>query len=271
MPPILQSALPHSPWMDPRLARLPGILPLEGDAWLAVDEAFGPQMALRDKLIADSPQIVLGQLPQGLAAAEELYDLIVTRLATTPGYTVTPGYTITPGDAVTPDTVIRPDGVAVPLDRAAPLKTLGRLVQEDLCVMQDAGAEHVLTGACLCFPASWSLSEKLGRPLTGIHRMVRVYEEDLARRVQRMFDVIRVGQPLWRMNALVYHNPDLHQPGFEGAPRTERRDGAFVRAERQTLLRLPQTGAVVFAIHTYVVRLDSLTPAERAGLETARL
>jgi hypothetical protein len=44
-----------------------------------------------------------------------------------------------------------------------------------------------------------------------------------------------------------------------------------VRSERQTLVRLPQTGAVLFAIHTYVVALDSLTPAERAGLETARL
>jgi len=259
MHPILHSALPHSPWMDPRMARLPGTLPLEGDAWLVQDEAFAAQMALRDQLIADIPDIVLGQLPQGLAAAEELYDLILTRLATTPGY------------VLTPTNATRPDGVVVPLDRAAPLKTLGRLVQEDLCLMQADGDEHRLTGACLCFPASWSLSEKLGRPLTGIHRMVKVYEEDLARRVQRMFDVIRVGQPLWRMNALVYVNPDLHQPGFENAPRTARRNGEYVRAERQTLLRLPQTGAVLFAIHTYVVRLDSLTSEARAGLETARL
>ena len=259
MPLILHSALPHSPWMDPRLARLPGVLPLEREDWLAVDEAFGPQMALRDQLIADIPHIVLGQLPQGQEAAEELYDLILARLATTPGY------------VVTPEAVTRPDGVTVPLDRATPLKTLGHLVQEDLCLMQDVGGEHVLTGACLCFPASWSLSEKLGRPLIGIHRMVKVYEEDLARRVQRMFDMIRVGQPLWRMNALVYVNPDLHQPGFEAAPRIIRRGGDYVRAERQTLVRLPRTGAVLFAIHTYVVRLDSLTEAERAGLVAARL
>lgn len=260
MSPILQRALPHSPWMDPRLARLPGVLPLEGEHWLAVDEAFGPQMALRDQLIADIPQIVLGQLLEGQSAAEELFGVILSRLATTPGY------------KVMVDAVARPDGVTVPLDRTAPLKTLGRLVQEDLCLMQEMeGGEHVLTGACLCFPASWSLSEKLGRPLTGIHRMVKVYEAELARRVQRMFDVIRVGQPLWRMNSLVYVNPDLHQPGFEGAPRTERRNGDYVRAERQTFVRLPQTGAVLFAIHTYVVRLDSLTPEARAGLETARL
>ena len=151
------------------------------------------------------------------------------------------------------------------------METLGRLVQEDLCLMQKIDTEHVLTGAALCFPASWSLDEKLGRPLVGIHRTVKPYEPDLAHRVQRMFDLMRPEQPLWRMNALVYVNPDLHQPGREGAPRIDRRSGQFVRAERQTLKRLPQTGAILFAIHTYVVRLDTLSEAERQGLETARL
>ena len=107
--------------------------------------------------------------------------------------------------------------------------------------------------------------------MTGIHATVKVYEPEIARRVQRLFDVIRVEQPLWRMNALVYVNPALHQPGRENAPRTERRNGQYVRAERQTLLRLPQTQAVLFAIHTYVVTLDSLTEAERQGLAAARL
>ena len=45
----------------------------------------------------------------------------------------------------------------------------------------------------------------------------------------------------------------------------------YALPERQTLLRLPRTGAVLFAIHTYVVRLSSLTEAELAGLELARL
>ena len=259
MEPILQARLPFAPWMDQRTARLPGVLPLDGQGWRITDDAFAPQMALRDRLIADQPQTVLGQLPQGLTAAQELYDLILADLGTAAGYRIT-------------DTLaIRPDGVSVPLDRSNPLRTLGRLVQEDLCLMQRQDEEHILTGACLCFPASWSLSEKLGRPLTGIHRTVMPYDDDLARRVQRLFDVIRPDQPLWRMNALVYANPDLHQPGQEGAPRTDRRSGHYVRAERQTLLRLPRSGAVLFAIHTYVVRLDSLGEAERQGLEMARL
>ena len=259
MPPILQSRLPLAPWMDARTARLPGVLPDEGQEWLSVDDAFAAQMALRDALIVEKPEVVLAVLPEGRPAAEELFDMVLARLAVTSGYHLG-------ARAAT-----RPDGVSVPLDRTRPLATLGRLVQEDLCLLEKPGDQHVLTGACLCFPASWSLSEKLGRPLTGIHRTVAVYQPDLARRVQRMFDAIRPGQPLWRMNALVYVNPDLHQPGVEGAPRTDRRNGQYLRAERQSFVRLPLTGAVLFAIHTCVVRLDSLSGAERAGLDAARL
>lgn len=257
--PILQSRLPIAAWMEARTARLPGVQPVEGEDWLQMDDAFAAQMAERDRLVATRLPEVVALLPEGRAAAEELYAVVLARLAVTPGYLVGAG------------AVTRPDGVTVALDPSHPLESLARLVQEDLCLMEKHGEEHVLTGAALCFPASWSLEEKLGRPLTGIHRTVRPYDPEIAKRVQRLFDAMRPEQALWRMNALVYVDPALHQPGREDAPRTERRSGRFLRAERQVLKRLPKTGAVLFAIHTYVVRLDSLSAEARAGLETARL
>lgn len=256
--PILQSRLPFCAWMSPATARLPGIQPAEPDDWLRVDDAFAGQMGLRDRLLFERPALVAGLLPEGQAAAAELYAMVLDKLARTPGY------------VVTPDLVQRPDGVTVPLNPAQPMQTLGRLVQEDLCLMQADGAgEHRLTGAVLCFPASWTLAEKLGRPLTGIHVPVQGYAGDLARRVQRLFDMIRPGAPLWRANALVYRDPSLHQPRAEADPRSDRLGGDFVRSERQVLLRLPQTGAVLFSIHTYVVRLDTLSAEEYAGLMAA--
>lgn len=257
--PILQSRLPFAPWMDPRTARLPGILPIEGDDWLRVDDAFAGQMAERARLIAERPEIVHGLLDSGRPAAEELYQAVLERLTRTDGY------------RVGAKSVSRPDGVEVMLDPEMPLKTLGLLVQEDLCLMEKHGDEHVLTGAVLCFPASWWLTEKLGRPLLGIHIPVASYDPDIARRVQRLFDAIRPEQPLWRMNALVYRDPTLHQPRREADPRTDRRGGTYVRAERQCLLRLPETQAVVFSIHSYVVDIKTLTTEELAGLEEARL
>ncbi|MEH6774925.1 MAG: DUF3445 domain-containing protein [Cereibacter changlensis] len=259
MTPILQASLPFAPWMDPRTWRLPGILPVEGEDWLRIDDAYAAQMAERDRLIAATPGLVEGMLESARPAAEELFELVLGWLARTPGFTVAAGQ------------VTRPDGVAVPLDRGRPLLTLGRLVQEDLCLLQAEGGESLLTGAILCFPASWTLAEKLGRPMIRIHVPVESYTEAVARRVQRLFDAIRPEQMLWRANALVYDDPALHQPRPEGVHRPAPRDGRYLRSERQVLRRLPETRAVVFSIHTYLVRIGDLAPEARAGMAGAGL
>jgi hypothetical protein len=255
--PILQSRLPFLPWMDVRTNRLPGVMPLAGDDWLQVDDAYAAQMGLRDRLIAGRREAVHALLAEGEAAAAELYDTVLARLAGVAGY------------RVGARSVLRPDGVEVGLDASAPLVTLGRLVQEDLCLMQAEGAEHRLTGAILCFPASWTLRQKIGRPLVGIHDGVVPYSADIARRVQRMFEAIRPEQPLWRMNYLTYDDVALHQPRLEGVRRPQPEGHFFVRSERQCLLRLPVSRAVVFTIHTYVVRAETLSPEALAGLREA--
>lgn len=255
---VFQSRLPFLPWMDPRTARLPGVLPVEGDDWLRVDDAFAGQMAARDRLIAERADKVHGLLPEGRAAAAELYDRVLGVLARTAGYRIGAG------------SALRPDGVEVALDRDAPLLTLGRLVQEDLCLMEAEGDEHRLTGAILCFPASWTLGQKLGRALVSIHEPVPPYDDGLARRVQRLFDAIRPEQPLWRMNFLTYDDAELHQPRLEGQRRPRPQGHFYVRCERQCLLRLPASRAVVFTIHTYVVHAETLTEAERLALMEAQ-
>jgi dimethylamine monooxygenase subunit A len=255
--PILQARLPHLAWMDPRTLRLPGVLPVEGEDWLRQDEAYAPQMALRDRLIASQPGVVHALLPEGRPAADELYATILNRLRAAPGFTVVKG------------AVERPDGATIPLDPAQPLLTLGRLVQEDLCLMEDGDQGYRLTGGILCFPASWTLTQKLGRPLTGIHDGVAVYDPDISRRVDRMFQAIRPGQALWRMNYLTYDDYVLHQPRVEGEKRPRPTDHVFIRSERQCLLRLPETRAVVFTIHTYVVDASSVMPEELSALRAA--
>ncbi len=253
--PILRSMLVDPPWALPRGAALPGTAPAGADDWLRADDAFAGQMALRDRLIAERAGDVHALDARAVPAAREILEMALAVLAARPGYLVTPGR------------VARPDGVEVPLDRDAPLLTLGRLVQEDICLLQETGAGHVLTGAILCFPASWVLAEKMHRPLVGIHAPVSVYDDDVARRVQRLFDAIRPGRPLVRANCLMYDDASLFQPRSEGA-RRDRPDATagFVRSERQCLLRLPDTGAVAFTIHTTVVRRAALSPGDRAAL-----
>lgn len=256
--PILQSRLPFLPWMDPRTARLPGILPVEGEDWLRVDDAYAAQMAERERLITEVPEVVHALLPEGRPAADELYRVVLDRLTRMHGFRV--------GET----SVLRPDGVEVTLDPSMPLITLGRLVQQDLILMEQADDEHRLTGGILCFPASWSLQQKVGRKMISIHEPVPPYDENIAKRVQRLFDGIRVGQPLWRMNFLTYDDHALHQPRLEGQRRPRPTGHFYVRCERQCLLRLPETRAVLFNIHTYVVHADTLTAEEQQALMAAQ-
>lgn len=251
----LHRRLPFAPWTDPRTRRLPGTLPLDPADWLRVDEAHAGQMALRDRLIAEREAEVHGLLPMARAAADELYAMVLPLL---------PALGVEIGDG----SARRPDGVTVPLDPARPLLTLGRLVQEDFCLMQEDGqGEHLLSGAILCFPAGWRLDQKLGRPMLRIHAPVAKYTDDVARRVQRLMDAVRPGLPLWRANGHRSRAP-LFNPLPEDQPKdlTDQEAMPFIRSERQCLVRLPVSGAVVFSIHTYLLRIEDLTAEQAAAL-----
>lgn len=251
---VLHDRLPFAPWADARTRRLPGILPVEPGDWLRVDEAFAGQMALRAALMADRPALVHALDPDAMPAALELLDRV---LADLPGL----------GYRTCGPQVVRPDRVVVTLDRTAPLMTLSHLCQNDFCLLERRGEEHVLTGAILCFPASWTLAEKFLRPLIGIHGNVPVYDETVAPRVQRLFDAIRPEQPLWRANALHYEDADLFHPRSEAEPRRKPQGlGGYIRSERQCLVKLPVTQAVVFSIHTYLIRDEALTEDQAAAL-----
>ncbi len=241
---ILQSSIPYDP---SAIRALPGIQPADMAHWLHQDDAFAAQMAHRAALLENQRDDVLALAPEAKPAAQELLQLVLHQ---------------TYPDAT--DCALRPDGVHVPIDFANPLDTLCNLVQEDFCILQKHGDEHVLTGAILCFPASWRLREKFMRPLVGIHVPVDSYDDNIARRVQRLFDGIQPGRPLWRFNALWYDDPELHQPR-SASDRREIRDhgrAPYLRSERQTLLRLPETRAAVFSIHTYVLAADQVPEME---------
>lgn len=259
MIPILQKSLPVSPWMQPHTRRMPGTQPLDPAQWLMRDDAYAEQMALRDRLIADSRDLVHAHLPQADDAAAELYQKVIREDLPRHGF-------LREGDRVT-----RPDGVVVTLDPDLPMVTLGRLFQEDFLILQDGdgfgeAGEHVLTSAILCFPAGWTLAEKIGRAMMRIHKPVDYYTDDIGRRVQRLMDGVQPDRPIWRANYHLSRAP-LFNPQPEEKPK-DRASSAmhWLRSERQCLARLPQSRAIVFTVHTFIVDLDSLTPEQAEAL-----
>lgn len=249
---VFQTALPYGP--DDR-RRLPGVAPLDPAEWLVRDDAFEGQMAERARLLATRRDEVLALRPEARPAADELLDAVLDFLRGAEGYEVDGG------------TVTRPDGVSVEVDREDPMGTLGHLVQEDFCLMEkpDGAAEHVLTGAVLCFPSAWTLAQKIGRPLIRIHKPVEDYDEGIAKRVQRLFDGVQPGRPLWRFNWLPTDDTALFRPRLEFADKIRREGLPYLRSERQTILRLPRSRAVVFGIHTYLVPLETALAGPQNG------
>ncbi len=246
----LQPAIPAAQLAQARQP-LPRLAPVEGP-WLTVDSAYAGQMALRGRLIADRPAAVIATVPGAEPAIAALRDTVMHTLAADPRFTVA-------GDAV-----VRPDGCRVDT-RGPELEVLGRIVAEDLCVMERRDGVHVLVAAVLCFPSSWTLTQKIGRPLVGIHAPVPEYDADIARRVQRLFDGARTGRPMWRANLLRHQKARLHNPMPEGAPKPQHQaDWAYLRSERQTVLRLSED-AVLFAIHTSIVARQDVAEADARG------
>ena len=241
---IFQKSIPY----NTTYPKLPGTRPISPDEWIICDDAFSQQMALRDELIKTRRDKVLAISDQAYEAAVELSKMALEFSIKSLGY------------QKSNDEVIRPDEVSLKIDLSDPMEFLGRLVQNDFCILQKVGEEHVLTAASLCFPASWSLEEKFLKPLIDIHIPVKEYNEEIAKRVQRLFDGLQVSRPVWRFNALYYEEPDLFQPRSVNQPRKKPAPNQvnYFRSERQTLIKLPETRAIVFGIHTFVIKIQNL-------------
>jgi heme-dependent oxidative N-demethylase alpha subunit-like protein len=253
---ICQKSLPVKPWLAEKTRRLPGLNPVAVGDWLSVDDAYSAQMAYREALLAEKGDVVYRIKSEAHPAATELLTRVLEEIAEVKGY------------ARTGDQVTCPDGRKVALDDNQPLLTAARLVQEDLVLMEEFAGEYILTGAALCFPASWSLAEKFDQNLFDIHVPVAPYTDDVAKRVQRLFDFIKPETPMWRANYLIYSDPDLHQPRRMDNRRSIDENAAqWVRVERQCLLKLPITSAVVFSIHSYVVPIETLSRIEHDELK----
>jgi hypothetical protein len=252
---ICQSYLGVAPWMDPLAARLPGLQPVQPGEWLQRDDAYDGQMAYRDELLRDRRSEVIAAPDEPDPAEHALLAAVLAEIRADSGY-----FAIS-------NTIIRPDGVSVALTADRPLVTAARLAQEDMLILQPRENGYALTSAVLCFPASWTLSQKFGQGMMRIHQPVDRYDENIGRRVDRVFAALQPDQAVWRANLLCYNDPELHQPRPEHERRPfDRTRPTWVRVERQTLRRLGESKAIVFTIHTWLVPIERLSPEQAATL-----
>lgn len=222
--------------------------------WFEFDDRYLPEMAEKRSLLANGHGEVFAATPRSDAARAEALDMIVAALtAHHPEWFSLTGATLR--NHLTRECWDR--GSIDPLDLA------GRLVQEDLCLIQDSADGPVFTAASLCFPSRWRLLDKIGRPLSQVHGPVPLYADRLAKPVDRFMRHVKPGHIASRQNWSLLDDPALFQPGGKWRAQASTditADNAgrrvFLRVERQTLRRLPTTGAVLFGIRVHVYPLD---------------
>lgn len=160
------------------------------------------------------------------------------------------------------------DEVAAILGVSGGLAGAARSTWEDLCIVTRDWATDTyrLTGGALAFPTDWRLADKLGLPLTAVHAPIHGYAEQLARGVDHFMATIAPGPVFGRANWFVVADDaprylPLDRPADRFAHVTAENAGRtlFVRCERQTLRRLPETRAILFTIGIHVAALDTLS------------
>ncbi|NQX96203.1 MAG: DUF3445 domain-containing protein, partial [Erythrobacter sp.] len=109
-----------------------------------------------------------------------------------------------------------------------------------------------------------------------LHTPIAGYEEQLATGVDRFMETLRAGQIYGRCNWFIAPTGERRwiaqgEPQAQFAHVTAENAGEtlWVRSERQTLRRLPETGAILFTIGVYVAPLASLTPVNLAAMATS--
>ncbi|KIP09817.1 hypothetical protein PHLGIDRAFT_115974 [Phlebiopsis gigantea 11061_1 CR5-6] len=195
------------------------------------------------------------------------------------------------------DVTIAPLGKTYSLQDSNPMIVAALLVQEDLAIMiEGTDGQYYLQAGAVLIPGMWRLRDKIGMSLDDIHisGTVPQFERKLQPSMSRFFRRMPVDRPVVRTNysfqvvappaAADPLDPDelawcrtmkgdedaaAGEPGFlrmEGAAASDLADvppdvdPALVRlrVERQTLRRLPRTGAVVFTIRVYLTPLAQL-------------
>jgi hypothetical protein len=240
-----------------------GLTVVPDSDWFELDTLYPSEMAEKRRLLLEQYEDVFATAPGSEAACAEALTMVASHLTEHyPDWFSATASVVSNG--LTGETWNR--------HQIDPLELAGRLVQEDLCIVQTMSESPVFTAGVLCFPSRWRLSEKIGRPLADVHGPVPLYADRLAAPVNRFMRHLKPGRIVSRLNWSVVDDAALFQPG--GKWRTVRNEAItaenageklFFRVERQTLRVLPETGAILFGIRVHVHPLWRVASARLAA------
>jgi hypothetical protein len=242
----------HTPYDGSSKPFTIGLKPLEDGGFIEVDRQLLAYLDEKDRLAAELPGQVVVSETGSEVAQQEVLQLVAGHVckAYPQIYRRTDSVVTITGDGRTIDLA---NSVFPPIHRAA------RLVQEDLVIMRKGETNWYLAAASVSFPSAWNLREKFLRPMHEIHRPVPGFAGGTrnAAMIERMFDNLKPGVPVIRWNWSFYGDDKLFHPASDHGMKRRFGDGIEptninLRLERQTLQKLPVSGAILFTIRIYI-------------------
>ena len=133
---------------------------------------------------------------------------------------------------------------------------LGETWEPDFLLLKaDASDALRLRGACVCFPSSWSLEEKMGKTLAEIHGVVPGLNPAIGSQIESFLKRLRPGVAFHRSNWGLARCPDLNLHPALNRPRLAaplRIEEVWLRVEHQALVALPKSDGILFGIRIHV-------------------
>jgi hypothetical protein len=257
------SAPKYTPYEDRTKPFSIGLTALDPHHWIEPDADLDVFLAEKQRLCREQFDQIFYSEDASRAAQQECLDIIVDHLSERHA-----GIYRRDGDQ------LQFAGRTVDLADPSTLMKAGSLVQDDLVILEKRDTGWHLVAGYVAFPSGWSLPEKAGLPMEGVHAHVPGFEGGTrnAMMINRIFDNLQPDLPAVRMNWSIYPSGELFWPPERGA-RAEKAGFTaatnFIRVERQTLRRLPKTGGIVFTIRIYADPL-ALLKALPDGGQTVR-
>ncbi|KAK6529956.1 hypothetical protein TWF281_009106 [Arthrobotrys megalospora] len=232
-----------------------------------IDSSYPERIAMRKRIVEQFPSMTIGASERAGDAIDELYTYILSQHLPSRFPKL---FTIDDEagwfkNSVSGDTY----PLTPPSDPKDALKTLAKTVEEDILLLQKEPEKETysLQAFIACFPNGFDSSQKMGMELRKIHEPVPMFEEKLAGSMDRFFGRVEVGRWVRRFNWTISTHGKLFLPTgnhiYEGEELPEELesvelDKTYLRVERQVLLRLPVSKALVFFVKTYMTPLKEI-------------
>jgi len=244
-----------------------GLRPTRASEWIQFSPRHADNMLEKRRRLREECARYYRTLPESQPAQRELRARVVAHLTADHAdrYSLTGALLRSRGESLTWN-LDDPD--------VEPLRQLSDIIEEDFMLLQEVDGTMRISAASNAYSSSGRLVAAAGQTVQWAHFPVPTLTDQLGGRIDRVLSSVHEETPCERFNwqvtpmrALFFPHADPHRANADAMHAV--RDALcrepegvgqflFIRVERQTLSRLPESRAVAFSLHTYSDPLASL-------------